>query len=219
MKIGIIGAGHIGQAIARLAVGKGHEVKISNSRGPETLTDIAREIGCSTGTAQEAGRFGTVTVVTVPFVSLFKIDPAPLADRIVIDTNNYYPDRDGRIAALDLHQTTTSAMVARHFAASKVVKAFNAILAADLETPAPLSGAGSRRALPIAGDDVEAKRVVTALQEEFGFDMVDAGLLEDSWRFERAKPAYCIPLDRAGLVDALAKAERDVELPHGSWRR
>ncbi|SHG79600.1 NADPH-dependent F420 reductase [Pollutimonas bauzanensis] len=219
MKIGIIGAGHIGQAIARLAVGKGHEVKISNSRGPETLTDIAREIGCSTGTAQEAGRFGTVTVVTVPFVSLFKIDPAPLADRIVIDTNNYYPDRDGRIAALDLHQTTTSAMVARHFAASKVVKAFNAILAADLETPAPLSGAGSRRALPIAGDDVEAKRVVTELQEEFGFDTVDAGLLEDSWRFERAKPAYCIPLDRAGLVDALAKAERDVELPHGSWRR
>ncbi len=219
MKIGIIGAGHIGQAIARLAVAKGHEVKISNSRGPETLTDIARKIGCSTGTAEEASRFGPVAVVTVPFVSLFKIDPAPLAGRIVIDTNNYYPDRDGRIAALDLHETTTSIMVAKHFAASKVVKAFNAILAADLETPVPLAIAGQRRALPIAGDDVEAKRVVAELQDEFGFDTVDAGPLADSWRFERAKPAYCIPLDRGGLIDALAKAERDVELPHGSWRR
>ncbi|WOJ88438.1 NAD(P)-binding domain-containing protein [Methylocapsa polymorpha] len=219
MKIGIIGAGHIGQAIARLAVANGHEVEISNSRGPETLTDIARKIGCSTGTAEEASRFGPVAVVTVPFVNLFKIDPAPLAGRIVIDTNNYYPDRDGRIAALDLRQTTTSAMVAKHFTASKVVKAFNAILAADLETPAPVPIVGQRRALPIAGDDVEAKQVVATLQDEFGFDTVDAGSLADSWRFERAKPTYCIPLDRAGLIAALAKAERDVELPHGSWRR
>lgn len=219
MRIGIIGAGHIGQAIARLAVANGHEVKISNSRAPETLNDIARGIGCSTGTAEEAGRFGPIAVVTVPFVNLFKIDPLPLAGRIVIDTNNYYPDRDGRITALDLHQTTTSAMVAKHFAASKVVKAFNAILAADLETPAPLPGPDQRRALPIAGDDAEAKQVVAGLQDEFGFDTVDAGPLADSWRFERAKPAYCIPLDRAGLIDALAKAERDVELPHGSWRR
>ncbi len=219
MKIGIIGAGHIGQAIARLAVANGHEVKISNSRGPETLTDIARKIGCSAGTSEEAGGFGPVAVITVPFVNLFKIDPAPLAGRIVIDTNNYYPDRDGRIAARDLLQTTTSAMVAKHFAASKVVKAFNAILAADLETPAPMPIVGQRRALPIAGDDVEAKQVVAELQDEFGFDTVDAGSLADSWRFERAKPAYCIPLDRAGLIAALAKAERDVELPHGSWRR
>ena len=219
MKIGIIGASHIGQAIARLAVAKGHDVKISNSRGPETLTDIAKKIGCSTGTTEEAGGFGPVAVVTVPFVKLFKIDPALLAGRIVIDTNNYYPDRDGRIAVLDLHETTTSAMVAKHFAASKVVKAFNAILAVDLETPAPPPVAGQCRALPIAGDDVEAKRVVAELQDEFGFDTVDAGPLADSWRFERAKPAYCIPLDRAGLIDALAKAERDVELPHGSWRR
>lgn len=219
MKIGIIGAGHIGQAIARLAVANGHEVKISNSRGPATLAGIAKEIGCSTGTSEEASGFGPVAVVTVPFVKLFKIDPAPLAGRIVIDTNNYYPDRDGRIAALDLRETTTSAMVAKHFAASKVVKAFNAILATDLETPAPLAVAAQRRALPIAGDDIEAKRIVAELQDEFGFDTVDAGPLADSWRFERAKPAYCIPLDRASLVDALAKAERDIELPHGSWRR
>ncbi len=219
MKIGIIGAGHIGLAIARLAVKDGHEVKIANSRGPETLTDTARRIGCSTGTAAEAGGFGPVTVVTVPFINLFKIDPAPLAGRIVIDTNNYYPGRDGRIVALDLHRTTTSAMVAEHFAASKAVKAFNAILAADLETPPPMPVAGQRRALPIAGDDVEAKQVVASLQDKFGFDTVDAGLLVDSWRFERAKPAYCIPLDRTGLIDALARAERDIELPYGSWRR
>lgn len=219
MKIGIVGAGHIGQAIARLAVASGHDVKIGNSRGPETLADLAAEIGCSTGTAVEAGRFGPVAVVAVPFVRLFGMDPAPFAGRIVVDTNNYYPDRDGRIPALDRHETTTSEMVARHFAASRIVKAFNAILAADLETPARLPVPGRRRALPIAGDDADAKRVVAGLQDGFGFDTVDAGPLVDSWRFERAKPAYCIPLDRAGLIEALAKATRDFELPHGSWRR
>ncbi|WP_420353716.1 NADPH-dependent F420 reductase [Paenirhodobacter sp.] len=216
MKIGIIGAGHIGQALARLAVRAGHQVTISNSRGPETLTELGQRIGCAVATAAQAARFGEVVVVTVPFTHLFQIDPAPLAGKIIVDTNNYYPDRDGRIAALDRHETTTSALVAAHFPRSRVVKAFNAILATDFDTPAPLAG---RRALPIAGDDAEAKRIVAALQDQFGFDTLDAGSLADSWRFERAKPAYCIPLDRAGLAAALAQAQRDVELPHGSWRR
>ncbi|MFA7437048.1 NADPH-dependent F420 reductase [Castellaniella sp.] len=219
MKIGIIGAGHIGQAIARLAVRCGHEVKISNSRTPDTLSDIVEQIGCLAGTAQEAAGFGPVVVVTVPFAKLFQIDPQPLAGKILIDTNNYYPDRDGRFAELDTYQTTTSSMVAKHFSRSTIVKAFNAILATDLKTPTAQPASGQRRALPIAGDDANAKRWVEKLQDEFGFDTVDAGPLKDSWRFERAKPAYCIPLDRAGLATALAAAERDVELPHGSWRR
>lgn len=219
MQIGIIGAGHIGQALARLAVAGGHEVLLSNARGPETLADIVADIGCSAGTAHEAGQWGSVVMVSVPFARLFSIDPASVAGKIVIDTNNYYPDRDGRIAALDLHRTTTSEMVAEHFSSSRVVKAFNAILAADLETPATLPVPHIHRALPIAGDDAGAKQIVTELQDAFGFDTVDAGPLKDSWRFERAKPAYCIPLDRDGLIEALARAERDIELPHGSWRR
>lgn len=219
MKIGVIGAGNIGQAIARLALKSGHEVKISNSCGPQTLVDVAQHLGCLSGTTTEAAEFGPIVVVTVPFHNVFKIDPAPLADKIVIDTNNYYPERDGHIEELDSHLTTTSAMVARHFSQSRVVKAFNAILAADLVTLVAMSQPDERRALPIAGDDTSAKQTVSHLQDDFGFDTVDAGSLANSWCFERAKPAYCIPLNRAGLLKALAQAQRDVELPHGSWRR
>jgi hypothetical protein len=99
-----------------------------------------------------------------------------------------------------------------------VVKAFNAILAKDLETDGSAPLTPKRRALPFAGDDEQARRVVSGLLDQFGFDPVDAGVLADSWRFERAKPVYCIPLDRAGLLEGLAAAQRDVELPHGSWR-
>ena len=218
MEIGIIGAGHIGQALARLAVGRGHGVVLSNSRGPETLATVAGQIGCVATTKEEATRRGEVVVVTIPFANVFRLDPALLAGKVVVDTNNYYPDRDGRVAALDLHQTTTSALVAAHLAPSRVVKAFNAILALDLETPVAVPS-GKQRALPIAGDDAAAKEIVAGLHDDFGFEVVDAGSLAESWRFERAKPAYCIPLDREGLWRALARAERDVELPHGSWRR
>ena len=218
MEIGIIGAGHIGQALARLASGQGHGVMLSNSRGPETLAAIAGQIGCKAATRDEAAHHGEIVVVTIPFANVFRLDPAPLAGKVVIDTNNYYPDRDGRITQLDQRQTTTSAMLAEHLAASRVVKAFNAILATDLEAPLALPS-GKQRALPIAGDDVAAKEVVASLHDDFGFEAVDAGLIAESWRFERAKPAYCIPLDREGLLTALASAERDIELPHGSWRR
>jgi predicted dinucleotide-binding enzyme len=219
MRIGIIGAGNIGRALARLAVASGHEVMLSNSRGPETLAEVVGSIGCEAGTAMEAATFGDVTVLTIPFKNVFDLDPALLAGQMVIDTNNYYPDRDGRIAALDEFRTTTSSMVAGHFPRAKVVKAFNAILARDLDDPAAPLGFSGRRALPIAGDDGASKQVVARLHEQFGFDTVDAGTLAESWRFERAKPAYCIPLDKAGLHDALSRAERAVELPHGSWRR
>lgn len=219
MKIGIIGAGHIGQALAKLAVAHEHAVMISNSRGPETLKALAAEIGCSTGTAVDAAAFGELVILTVPFKKVFEIESTLLEGKIVVDTNNYYPERDGKISDLDDLRTTTSAMVARHFPGARVVKAFNAILATDLEIEAINSFGSTKRSLPIAGDDKQAKQIVARLHRQFGFDVVDAGSLEDSWRFERAKPAYCIPLDEAGLKDALDKAERDVELPHGSWRR
>lgn len=218
MKIGIIGAGNIGQAIARLAVARGHTVMLSNSRGPNTLRDLADEIGCDVATSEDAARLSDVAVLTIPFTAVFHIRPDFLNGQVTIDTNNYYPNRDGKIAVLDNRMTTTSQMVADHFKGATVVKAFNAILATDLERPVVLEQ-GKTRALPIAGDDADAKALVASLQSDFGYDTVDAGALADSWRFERAKPAYCIPLDRQGLADALAAAERDVELPEGSWRR
>ncbi len=218
MRIGIIGAGHIGQAIARLAVTHGHTATLGNSRGPDTLRGLASEIGCDAARAEDIPALSDIVVLTVPLNAVFDIEPRLLDACIVIDTNNYYPDRDGRIGALDNRETTTSEMVARHFSGAIVVKAFNAILAKDLLEPVKLAQ-GAKRALPIAGNDAAAKLRVASLLSDFGYETVDAGALADSWRFERAKPAYCIPLDRNGLTNALAAAERDVELPEGSWRR
>jgi len=205
MRIGIIGAGHIGQALAKLAVAHGHPVMVSNSRGPETLKALAGEIGCLVGTPADAATFGELVILSVPFKKVFEIKPTLLKGKIVIDTNNYYPDRDGRIADLDDLRTTTSAMVSEHFSGARLVKAFNAILAADLEMEAVVKSDHYMRYLPIAGDDEQAKKIVTRLHQQFGFGVVDAGSLEGSWRFERAKPAYCIPLDEVGLKDALKK--------------
>ncbi|MFM0174500.1 NADPH-dependent F420 reductase [Paraburkholderia sediminicola] len=218
MKIGILGAGFIGRAMATLAKQNGHEVMISNSRDPRTLISTAAALGCVLGTAQEAAKFGEVVVVAVPFGSIDALPAAALDGKIVIDTCNHYPERDGRIEALDSHATTTSQMLAAALPGARVVKAFNAILARDLETDGSARDTPKRRALPFASDDEHAKRVVSGLLDQFGFDPVDAGALADSWRFERAKPVYCIPLDRAGMLEGLAAAQRDVELPHGSWR-
>lgn len=219
MRIGIIGAGYIGRALASHAVRNGHKVMISNSRGPHTLREMAAALGCLAGTADEAAEFGEVVFVAIPLKNYKSIPSHPLSGKIVVDANNYYPQRDGRIEVLDARTTTTSEMLARHLAGAKVVKAFNAIMQADLQNDGRPKGSSQRRALPIAGDDDAAKRLVAGLVDEFGFDPVDAGTLADSWRFERAKPAYCIPLNAAELRQALAAAERDVELPHGSWRR
>lgn len=219
MKIGIIGAGFIGRALATLAVANGHDVMISNSRAPRTLGSTAVAIGCKVGTAQEAGAFGDLVIVAIPLAAYAEIPAESLAGKIVLDANNYYPGRDGRIEALDNHSTTTSELLAAHLKGAKVVKAFNAILQGDLATDGRPAGTPGRRALPIAGDDADAKGIATALIDQFGFDVVDAGVLAEGWRFQRAMPAYCIPLEAAVLKDALAAAQRGVEVPHGSWRR
>ncbi|MDR6449133.1 putative dinucleotide-binding enzyme [Paraburkholderia terricola] len=218
MKIGFLGAGFMSRALATLAQQNGHEVMLSNSRDPRTLISTAAATGCALGTAQEAATFGEVVVVAVPFSSIHALPAAALDGKIVIDTCNYYPQRDGQIEALDTRATTTSQLLAAALPGAKVVKAFSAILAKDLETHGKPAGTPKRRALPLAADDGPAKRVVSALVDQFGFDPVDAGALADSWRFERAKPVYCIALDRAGLLEGLAAAQREVELPHGSWR-
>jgi len=158
-------------------------------------------------------------LVAIPLAQYQRLPAALLEGKIVLDANNYYPDRDGHIAALDRFETTTSQLLAQHLTGARVVKVFNAILAGDLTQDARLSLAADRRALPIAGDDEPAKAVVVHWLDEIGFDAVDAGGLDESWRFERAKPAYCRPLDQAGLRAALAKAQRQVELSEEEWHR
>lgn len=218
MKIGIIGAGYIGRAVAELASTAGCEVMISNSRGPDTLSSVAVTTRSQAGTAEDAARFGDVVVVAIPFKNRDQLDPEALAGKIVVDAGNYYPQRDGHIEPLDQRQTTTSEMTAALLPKSRIVKAFNAILAKDLERHGLPKGTPGRRALPIAGDDDEAKRIVAEFHDSIGFDVVDAGSLAESWRFERAKPGYCVRLDVAGMKRALAEAERNVEVAEGSWR-
>jgi predicted dinucleotide-binding enzyme len=219
MKIGMIGAGFIARAVAQRVIAAGHEAMLSNSRGPKTLTSVAAGIrGTQTGTVEEAAAFGDIVLVAIPFEHYRSLPADVLKGKIVLDANNYYPDRDGRIAELDRFETTTSRLLAEHLPASTIVKVFNAILANDLLTDGRPSGAPDRRALPIAGDDQAAKQRVAELLDQIGFDSLDGGGLDESWRFERAKPAYCVPLDRDGLKQALAEAQRDVELEQGSWR-
>lgn len=219
MKIGIIGAGFIGRNVAQLALAAGHEVMLSNARGPKSLSSVAGNLpGSQVGTVEEAAAFGDLVLLAIPFEHYRSVPARLLEGKTVLDANNYYPDRDGHILALDAFETTTSRLIAEHLPGARVVKVFNAILAQDLLQHGRPSGAADRRALPVAADDVSAKAQVIKWLDELGFDAVDAGNLDDSWRFERAKPAYCIPLDKAGLAQALAAAQREVELPHGSWR-
>ena len=208
--IGIIGAGMIGSQLARLAIKNGYEVVISNSRGPATLSALVAELGpkARAATPAEAGAAGDLVVVTVPLRAYREIPIEPLAGKVVIDTNNYYPERDGHIAALDNESTTTAELLAAHLPKSKVVKAFNHIYAASLTTEGQPAGTKNRRALVIAGDDEKAKTIVSALIDKFGFDVVDAGPLKEGWRIQRDTPGYG-PRRTAGEIRKdLAAAKR-----------
>jgi predicted dinucleotide-binding enzyme len=208
--IGLIGAGHIGSQVARLAVANGYSVVISNSRGPETLATLVAELGpaARAATPAEAAAAGDIVVVTVPLKNYRDVPVAPLAGKIVIDTNNYYPDRDGHIPALDDESTTTSELLQAHLPSSKVVKAFNHIYAADLTTDGQPAGTPNRRALVIAGDDAGAKAAVTKLLDQFGFDTVDAGPLKEGWRIQRDTPGYGPRRTAQELRKDLAAAQR-----------
>ena len=210
--IGLIGAGHIGSQLARLAVQHGYDVVLSNSRGPETLKDLVSEVGvrARAGTSQQAAQAGDLAVVTIPLKNVSDVPVAPLEGKIVVDTNNYYPQRDGNIAELDDERTTTSELLQRHLPKSKVVKAFNHIYAAALTTDGQPANTTNRRALAIAGDDSEAKRVVTQLIDQFGFDVVDIGPLSDSWRIQRDTPGYGPRRTADELRRDLAAARRPV---------
>jgi len=193
--LGLIGSGHIGGTLARLAVDAGLDVVLSNSRGPDTLTELAAGLGkrATAGTAEEAAAAGDWVVVTIPFKNHRQVPQAPLDGKIVIDTGNYYPQRDGRFAELDARTTTSSELLQRHLERSHVVKAFNNIYFEHLLSLARPSGAPDRSALPIAGDDAQAKAATTALLDTLGWDAVDVGSLADGWRAEPGTPVYGTP--------------------------
>ena len=190
--IGLIGAGHIGSQVARLAVASGHDVVLSNSRGPESLSSLIAELGphARAATPAEAAKAGDIVVVTIPLKAIQTVPVEPLAGKIVIDTNNYYPQRDGHIPELDSETATSSELLQKHLTKSKVVKAFNHIYAAELTGHAQKAGGTNRRALSIFGDDPGAKATVTKLLDELGFDTVDGGPLAESWRIQPGTPAY-----------------------------
>ena len=208
--IGLIGAGHIGSQVARLAIAHGYRVVISNSRGPETLGELVTELGpgARAASAAEAARAGDIVVVTLPLKNYRQVPVEPLAGKIVIDTNNYYPQRDGHIPELDYESTTTAELLQAHLPASKVVKAFNHIYAAQLTTDGRPAGTPDRRALVIAGDDRDAKATVSALLDQFGFDTVDAGPLKEGWRIQRDTPGYGPRRTAQELRQDLAAAKR-----------
>ncbi len=208
--IGVIGAGHIGSQVARLAVASGYKIVISNSRGPETLTGLVAELGpnARAATVLEAAQSGEIVVVSVPLKNYRAIPAEPLAGKVVIDTNNYYPERDGHIPELDNESTTTSELLQAHLPTAKVVKAFNHIYAAELTTHGQPAGTKNRRALVIAGNDDGAKAVVTHLLDQFGFDTVDAGPLKEGWRIQRDTPGYGPRRTAEELRRDLAAAKR-----------
>ncbi|WP_151082011.1 NADPH-dependent F420 reductase [Nocardioides cynanchi] len=193
--IGLIGSGNIGSTVARLAVDAGYDVVLSNSRGPETLQALADDLGphARAGTAAEAATAGDIVVVTIPLKNVDQVPTGPLRGKVVIDTCNYYPQRDGQIAELDDGTSTSSELVQRLLPGSRVVKAFNNIQFSHLGSLQRPQGDPGRSVLAIAGDDAEAKADVTAFLDAIGYDAYDAGTLGDSWRFQPDTPAYGAP--------------------------
>ncbi len=213
MKIGIIGAGNIGGNLTRRLTAVGHDVHVANSRGPHTLTALAEETGATPATIEDAVRDAQVVVVTIPLKAVPNLPKGLLGtaapDVAVIDTGNYYPQqRDGKIAGIEDEGLTESRWTERQIG-HEVVKVFNGTYAADIVDKARPAGDPARVALPIAGDDAAAKQTVAALLDEIGFDAVDAGGQDESWRQQPGTPVYGLAADAAAVRKALDAASPD----------
>jgi 8-hydroxy-5-deazaflavin:NADPH oxidoreductase len=212
MKIGIIGAGNIGGTLTRRFTALGHKVFVANSRGPETLKDLAAETGATPVTVGQAAQTGELVIVTIPLKNVSSLPAGLFAktrkDVVVVDTSNYYPQqRDGRIDGIE-NGMAESRWVEQQLG-RPVIKAFNNIYAEHLYKLGRPSGSPGRIALPVAGDNVAAKGVVMRLIDELGFDGVDAGGLDESWRQQPDSPVYATDLDANGVRQALAKASKE----------
>jgi len=193
--LGLIGSGHIGSTVALLAIAAGHEVVLSNSRGPDTLRDLVAELGphARAATREEAAGAGDIVVVSVPVMADSSMAGLALAGKVVVDTGNYYPQRDGHIPELDGKQLTSSEYLQQFIPDALVVKGFNNIYYMHLRNLARPKGAADRSYLPIAGDSQAAKVTVAEFLDSLGYGAVDAGSLADSWRQEPGAPAYGAP--------------------------
>jgi predicted dinucleotide-binding enzyme len=193
--VGFIGSGMIGGTVARLSVAAGHQVVLSNSRGPETLKDLVEELGplATAATGAQAAEAGDLVVVAIPVKAYPSLPTGPLGGKPVLDAGNYYPQRDGQIAEVDDGVLTSSGLLQRDLPQSKVVKVFNNIYYKHLRSLPRPAGAADRSALPIAGDDQAAKAAVAAFLDSIGYDAVDAGSLAESWRQDSGSPAYGAP--------------------------
>jgi predicted dinucleotide-binding enzyme len=211
MNIGIIGAGHIGGTLVRRLTALGHEVAVANSRGPETLANLARDTGARAVTVEQAAKGKDLVVVTIPEKSVPELPKGLFGDAtetVVVDTGNYYPrQRDGRID--DIERGTPESRWVERQLGHPVVKAFNNIFARHLLEGGKPKGAKGRIALPVAGDDPRAKQVVIDQVDQLGFDGVDAGSLDESWRQQPATPVYTTDLDADGVRRALREAKRE----------
>jgi 8-hydroxy-5-deazaflavin:NADPH oxidoreductase len=210
MNIGIIGAGHIGGTLTKRLATLGHHVSVANSRGPDTLRDLARESGATPVTIEQAVRDKDLVVVTIPEKAIPTLPKnlfaAARPDTLVVDTGNYYPQRDGRIEPIESGMTESrwvSTQLGR-----PVIKAFNNIHAKDLMERGQAAGSPGRIALPVAGDDPRAKRVVMELVEQLGFTAIDAGPLDESWRQQPGSPVYGTNHDASGVRDDLKSASK-----------
>lgn len=208
--VGFIGSGNIGATVARLAVAAGHDVVLSNSRGPRTLAGLVAELGprARAATASQAAAAGELVVVSVPFKAFRELPVDQLAGKVVLDTNNYYPQRDGHIAELDDGSVTSVELEQRHLATARVVKVFNNIYSAHLAALARPAGAADRTALTIAGDDPGANAATVAFLDSIGYDAVEVGGLAESWRVQPGQPAYGPPY---GTTDDPAGTPASVE--------
>jgi predicted dinucleotide-binding enzyme len=207
MKIGIIGAGRVGQAVAGRLVAAGHEVMLSNSDGPESLKTVKEALGrdAHAGTVQDAAAYGEVVFLAIPVAAMYDLPAAGLDGKIVVDATNYYPQRDGQIPELDDGSIGSSELLARDLPGSRVVKAMNTMSYVRLAGEAKPAGAAGRLAIPLAGDDPGAKEIVSGLINDMGFDPVDAGTLADGRNQQPGTAVYDRPLGTEGARAALAR--------------
>ncbi|SCL39671.1 hypothetical protein GA0074692_5444 [Micromonospora pallida] len=205
MRIGIIGSGHIGGTLTRRLRDLGHEVTVANSRGPESLRDLAAETGAVPGTVEQAARSDDFVVLAVPLKAVPKLPASAFEGRVVVDADNYYPQRDGSVPEIEDRSLTSSRWTAGHLEGARVVKAFNTIQAPHLLEKGRPAGTPDRIALPVAGDDAEAKRLVMEVVDALGFDPVDAGTLDESWRQQPETPVYGTDRDAEGVRRGLAE--------------
>ncbi|MBQ1070730.1 NADPH-dependent F420 reductase [Micromonospora sp. D75] len=206
MEIGIIGSGHIGGTLTRRLRSLGHDVAVANSRGPQSLADLAAETGARAVSVGDAVQGAELVVIAIPLKAVPQLPAALFDGKLVVDANNYYPQRDGDIAELLDRSLSSSRWTADHLKGARVVKVFNNIQAAHLMDEGKPAGTAGRIALPVAGDDADAKRIVMGLVDDLGFDPVDAGTLDESWRQQPDTPVYGTDRDADGVREGLAAA-------------